>query len=164
MLVEMGLFWHLNCILVLNWIVWNKTVFTFNSVYCLVSWGCRIQHMLLRRGVRSTTPPHECPVYDTKQSDDEVPVMLEFWGIQSTPSLPLLPGPLCPGVVVPDRFLSMGQIQLNCVLMLNWIAWNRTVLTFKLHTYAKLNCLKWNCFCMLNWIVWNRTVLSFNCV
>ena len=25
--------------------------------------------------------------------------------------------------------------------MLNWIAWNRTVLTFKLRTYAKLNCL-----------------------
>ena len=28
------------------------------------------------------------------------------------------------------------------VLMLNWIVWNRTVLTFKLRTYAKLNCLK----------------------
>ena len=41
-----------------------------------------------------------------------------------------LPGPLWPGVVVPDRFLSMGQIELNCLLMLNWTAWNRTVLTF----------------------------------
>ena len=41
--------------------------------------------------------------------------------------------------------------------MLYWITWNRTVLIFKLRTYAKLNGLKGNCFCMLNWIVWNRT-------
>ena len=37
----------------------------------------------------------------------------------SNPSLTLLPGPLWPGVVAPDRFLSMGQIELNNVLMLN---------------------------------------------
>ena len=53
-------------------------------------------------------PPNECPVYDTKQSDGEVPVMLGLCGMQSTPSLPLLPGPLWPGVVAPDRALSMG--------------------------------------------------------
>ena len=29
--------------------------------------------------------------YDTKQSDGEVPVMLELWGMRSTPSLPSLP-------------------------------------------------------------------------
>ena len=39
--------------------------------------------------------------------------MLELWGMQSTPSLPSLPGPLWPGVVGPDRVLSMGQIELN---------------------------------------------------
>ena len=50
-----------------------------------------------------------------KQSDGEVPVMLELWRMQSTPSLP---GPLWPGMVAPDRVLSMGQIELNCVLML----------------------------------------------
>ena len=45
--------------------------------------------------------PHhnQCPRYDTKQSDDEVPVMLELWGIQSIPSLLSLPSPLWPGVV-----------------------------------------------------------------
>ena len=32
--------------------------------------------------------------------------------MQSTPSLPLLPGPLWPGVVTPDRVLSIGQIEL----------------------------------------------------
>ena len=46
--------------------------------------------------------------YDTKQSDAEVPVMLELWGMWSTPSMPLLPGPLWPGMVAHDRALSMG--------------------------------------------------------
>ena len=27
--------------------------------------------------------PNKCPVYDTKQSDGEVPVMLELWGMRS---------------------------------------------------------------------------------
>ena len=53
-------------------------------------------------------PPNGCPGYDTKQSDGEVPVMLELSGMRSTPSLPLLPGPLWPGMVAPDRVLSMG--------------------------------------------------------
>ena len=56
----------------------------------------------------------ESPNYDTKQSGDEARVMLELWEIQS------IPGPLWPGVVAPDRVLSMGQIELvdilNCVL------------------------------------------------
>ena len=38
--------------------------------------------------------------------------------------------------------LSMGQIKLKCVFTLNWIAWLRTVLTFKQRTLAKLNYLK----------------------
>ena len=64
--------------------------------------------------------------------------MLELWGTQSTPSLLSLPGQLWPGVVAPDRALSMGQKELICVLMLNWIAWKRIVLTCKLCTNAKL--------------------------
>ena len=32
--------------------------------------------------------------------------------MRSTPSLPLPPGSLRPGVVAPDRVLSMGQIEL----------------------------------------------------
>ena len=51
-------------------------------------------------GVRP--PPQESPRYDTKQSNGEVSRM---W---STPSLPLFPGPLWPGMVAPDRTLSMG--------------------------------------------------------
>ena len=53
-------------------------------------------------------PPNECPGYDIKQSDCEVPVMLGPWGIWGTISLPLLHGPLWPSVVAPDRALSMG--------------------------------------------------------
>ena len=71
-----------------------------------VGWGCRIHQLLLFRGIRP--PSNKCPGYDTKQSDGEVPVMLELWEMQITPSLQLLPGPLLPRMVAPDRVLSMG--------------------------------------------------------
>ena len=51
---------------------------------CPIIWGCRIHQLLLCRGVRP--PPNECPGYDTKQSDGEVPTVLELWGMRSTPS------------------------------------------------------------------------------
>ena len=93
----------------------NISCYTFK---CPVGWGCRIHQLHLCRRVRHPLP-NEYPEYDTKQSDSEVPVMLELWRKQSTPSLPLLPGPLCFGVVASDRALSMGQIELNCILTLN---------------------------------------------
>ena len=84
--------------------------------------------------------------------------MVDLWGMQSTPSMPLLPDPLWAGMVAPDKVLSMGQIELNCLLMLNWIVCNRTVFDIEivylcvwkelflnrnnLCTYANLNCLK----------------------
>ena len=69
------------------------------------NWSCRIHQLQLCSGVR----PHQWESwYDTKQSDGEVPVMLKLWGMQSTPSLSLLPGPLWSGMVAPDRALSMG--------------------------------------------------------
>ena len=52
-------------------------------------------------------------------------------GMQNTPLLPSLPGPLWSGVVAPDRVLSIGQIELNCVLILNWIVRNQTVYMYK---------------------------------
>ena len=62
-----------------------------------------------RLGLQITPTPLK---NDTKQSDSEAQVMLEFWGTHS--SFPLLPGP-------PNWTLSMGQIELfiHCVLMLN---------------------------------------------
>ena len=72
-------------------------------------------------------PRNECPGYDTKQNDGEVPVMVEFYGMRATPSWPSLPGQLWPRVLAPDRILSMSQIELNFVLKLNWIVWNGNV-------------------------------------
>ena len=77
---------------------------------CPVSWGCRIHQLLFCRRIRF---PKECPVYDTKQSHDEVTVMLEIWGMQSATSLSLIPGTLWPVVLAADRVLSMCQIVLN---------------------------------------------------
>ena len=45
--------------------------------------------------------------------------MLELWEMRSTSSLLSLPDSLWPEVVAPDKVLSMGQIELKCVLMLN---------------------------------------------
>ena len=50
--------------------------------------------------------------------------------MQSTSSLPSLPVPLWLRVVAPDRVLSMAQIEPNCVIILNWIAWNKADFTF----------------------------------
>ena len=74
---------------------------------------------------------NEYPGYDTKQSDGEVPVM------QSTPSQLLLSGPPWPRVVAPDSILSMSQIELNCMLMQNFITRNRTV--FDIETVLMIN-------------------------
>ena len=101
----------------------KKPMFSSFETICWLSWlGYRIHQLHLCR-VWLPTHPNKCPGYDTKQSDGEAPVMLELRRMWSTPSLPSLSGPLWPGVVAPNRVLSMGQIELNC-------------------TYAKLNCLK----------------------
>ena len=67
--------------------------------------------------------------------------MLELWKMQSTPLLPSLPGLLWTEVVTPDRVLLMGQIELNCVDMLNWIVLNKTVFMYKMD--LALNNLQW---------------------
>ena len=73
----------------------------------IVGWGCRKHRLhLCKRG--KTPTPNDCPGYDTSQS----PVMLELLGMRNTPSLQLLPGPLLPRIVAPDRALS-GAIELT---------------------------------------------------
>ena len=44
--------------------------------------------------------------------------MLEILGNMGYSFIVIAPRPLWPGVVAPDRVLSMGQIELNRVLML----------------------------------------------
>ena len=81
--------------------------------------------------------------------------------MRKTTFSPLLPGPLCAGVVEPDRALSMGQIELTCVLILNWIVWNRTVLPFNCDwtkTILIVNWIVWSVTVGLNWITWNKNV------
>ena len=83
----------------------------------------------LQRG--KTLHPNACPRYETKESDGEAPVMLEFCGMWCTPLLSSLPGPHWFRVVAFDGVLSMDQIELKYVLMLNWIICNRTVYMYK---------------------------------
>ena len=138
-------FWnlHLCTILVRTWMESSQSgvrssIYGYNRKCSirqpLLVWqkqGCRIHRLHLCRRVRP--PPHVCPGYDTKQSDGEVPVILGLWGIQSTLLLPLLPGPLWPGMVAPDKGPIYALNRTNWIFMLNWIRnfW-------------------------LNWIAWNR--------
>ena len=62
---------------------------------------------------------NECPVYDSKHSNGEASVMLKLWRMENTPLMQLFQVSLWLGVVAPDRELSMGQIELNCVHMVN---------------------------------------------
>ena len=78
----------------LNWIIWNKTV--WHLTLCIAQSAGAVEYTDCTSG------------YDTKQSDGEVPEVLGLWGMRSTHSLPSLPGPLWPGVVAPDRALSIG--------------------------------------------------------
>ena len=121
-------------------------MYIYIYIYCRVGWGCRIYRLHLCWGWRAPNSTNACPGYDTKQSDGKFPVMPELTGMWVIPSLPSLPGLLRPVVVARHRVLSMRQIELNCVLMPNWIVWNETVFWH------------WNCRPMLCWIIWNRTV------
>ena len=55
--------------------------------------------------------PNECPGYNIKQSDEEVQVKLDLWGMQSIPSLLSLPGLLWARMVAADKVLSIGQME-----------------------------------------------------
>ena len=100
--------------------VFVYTICSYGQIALLLRWFAAFTYYV----AQSVTPPYECPGYDTKQSDGEAQVMLELRGMQSTPSLPSLPGPLWPEVVAPDKGPIYGS--------------NRT----EMRTYAKLNYLK----------------------
>ena len=78
-------------------------------------------------------------------------------GMAEYPFIAIAPGSTLVRVETPDRVLSVGQIELNCVRMLNRISWNRSVLIIKLHTYDKLNCVK------LNFLYAKLNCLKYNC-
>ncbi len=66
-----------------------KSISLAQLLYCPVGWDCRIHRLLLCRGFK--TPPNECPGFDTKQSDDEAPVMLEVLGNVKHPFIAIAP-------------------------------------------------------------------------
>ena len=134
------LFLHLNCVFMLNGTVLKIKLRTYAKLNFLKTYLDRklmaistdnfskYQKMIAITGAveyndcisaEGQDPHNKCPRYDTKQSDGEAPVMLKHWGMRNIPSLLSLPGLLWPGVVAPVRVLSMSQIELNCVLMLN---------------------------------------------
>ena len=50
----------------------------------------------MRDNLESAQYVIDCLGYDTKQYDGEVPLMVDVWGMWSTPSLPSLSCPLDP--------------------------------------------------------------------
>ena len=70
-----------------------------------------------------TPAPWVSYIGDTKPSDGEAQA-LQIRAMQSIASLPLLPGPLCPGVVALDRVLFMHPIeQTECKQMTDVELW-----------------------------------------
>ena len=59
--------------------------------------------------------------------------MLELWGVRSTPLLPLLPSPLWPGVVAPDKGPIYGLNRTK-----TYFLHNTGGVAFKLRIYAQL--------------------------
>ena len=74
-------------------------IYIFPPYFCSVDWGRRNYKLLLCRDVRALS---KCTLYGTPQSEVEVPVMLENYEMQSTPSWLSLPGSLWHGVVAAD--------------------------------------------------------------
>ena len=103
--------------------LWSKSC----PLCCPVGWECRIYQLHLYRGIRLL---QLVSWIWHKPSDDE-DLVLEIWEMLTIPSLPLLPGPLWPVVVVSVRVPSMGQIELfnhilylkpfNCVHTNDWL-------------------------------------------
>ena len=76
---------------------------------------------------------------------------MELWGMQSNPLVQSLPGPLWPSVVASNRGLFMGQIELNCVPMPNWIVWNRPIY---IYIYMSVCVCVWMGFALNNSQSW----------
>ena len=84
---------------------------------CSYQFSCRIRRLYLCSAVR--TNQWVSWIWHETASNGEAPV-LELWVIWSTPSLPLLPGPLWPEVVISVRIPCMGQIELLMLDNKNW--------------------------------------------
>ena len=131
-------------------------------ISCPVGLGCRIHRLHLCRGVQF---PQRMSCYYSKPSESKASVMLKLWGMQSTPSLLSLPGSIWLWVVAPDLVIFIEQIERNCVIRLNWIAWNLLFLHFTV-VKKKLYLNQWLCvnkrllMLKLCKIKWNYLIVS----
>ena len=77
-------FFYLFCF-VLNVLLYASfnifTSFSFSKIALHKLWGSR--H--INQSLYPDKTPNECPEYETQQSDENVPVILELWGMQITP-------------------------------------------------------------------------------
>ena len=90
----------------INHLFLNGSKYCYVSVTILAQSAGAVEYTEVQRG--KTPTQMSLLEYDTKQSDGEVSVMLELWGIRSIPSLPLLPDPLGPAMVASNRAIYMG--------------------------------------------------------
>ena len=66
-----------------------KNLFSFQTTnYMVAQLAGAVEYTNCTSTEGQEPPPNKCPEYDTKQSDGEVPVMLELWRMHNTPSLP----------------------------------------------------------------------------
>ena len=139
-----------------------QNIYIYIYIYIYIVQSADTVEYIWYFSAKGSDPTNECAEFDTKQSDDELQIMLEFWRMHNTHSLLSLPDPVWLGVVSPGRVLYKGHIEENYVFMLNWIHWNGTVLTFKQYTelfqielFWDLNMCKPKTILIVNWIVRN---------
>ena len=68
-------------------------LFKTHKVPAHSAWAVKTPIVSLQRGKTPPLRPNKCPGHDTKQFHEKATV-LELWGMWSTLSFPLLPGPL----------------------------------------------------------------------
>ena len=126
--------WQLKWVFMLNWIVWNRTVFCIKMDFSLNS----LQRLICGRTQITNQKhykEHSQVCWDRKMTDESLQYVkiaqwvpwiwhktiwlrwrLWEWRMRSPSPLSLLPGPLWLGEAASDRVLSIGQIEQT-----NWV-------------------------------------------
>ena len=129
----MRLFWHLNYILMLNWIAWDRNFLSLKLYLCWIIWNRIVLTFKTVLVEMELFLNCELKLKGSVWNRTVLRFKLHtyaklLWRRLCTSALSSLPSPLWPGVVVPARVLSMSQIELNSVITQNWIVWNQLFL------------------------------------
>ena len=106
-----------NCIRMLNWIVWIRTVW--------LNWIAKIEMFLTIK------------LYLYLKS-----VLMLKWILWNGTVFDIKTELTLNWIVLCRTVLTFICVSIKYVLMINWITWFRIVLTIKLCTHGKLNCMK----------------------